>query len=262
MDSSPKEQLTVENPEAIFNKTLANARLGVGLLTNFAIDQQTLSHEATNILDEVFAPDGHILLPPISIVRKELIKMHGDNDMSRRTRALCSTKTGEVFIPEEQAGSTHDLIHESLHRASWLTNNKLGDQNGTLMIRQLAERYGITIKDGKIDLESPYIQKYAQTDTERQDLSDFFTETLKREHAEINEGLAEWATRYVTSLQPATENFQMDDKDNAYNDLVADVEMIRAKIIEKDKVSLKQADAILVASALTGDISKISRHLM
>lgn len=195
INNQPKPQelgATKEDPHEVFRKTLETSRQTVDMLVGFAT-QNGVAPERFSHLTKVFEPDGHILLPPIEVMRAELVKMHGQNDQTMRTRALTARKTGQVFIPEEQAGSVHDVFHESIHRAAWLKDRELGlNTNTTDIVRQLASRFGVTISaDGKVDPNSEYIKQYSQTDEEREYLIQFFTETLKEETPKVTEGLTE-----------------------------------------------------------------------
>lgn len=152
-----------EDREHEFGKTLERTRQTMNTLSKFAVEHGTSVSDFIHLQD-VFTEDSHVLLPPLKAMRAELVKIKGDIDTARRTRALHSPKTGQVFVPEEVAGSLHDILHESTHRAGWLHDRQLGlTTDEALLTRQLAERYGIAITpDGKVDPEnSEYIKKYA-----------------------------------------------------------------------------------------------------
>lgn len=252
----------IENPHERFKETVEISKGVLNGLADFAvkggIDPSELTHIPT-----VFDPNGHILLPPVEIMRKEIIKAHGDSDTARRTRALMIRSTGQVFVPEEQAGSVHDIVHESIHRAEWLRNQETGGHatTGGLMLRQLADRMRVTITPkGTVDVHSEYIQEYADTDEERANLVKFFTESLREQRHQVGEGLTEWTTQKAATLNLVPAETRFKEEDNSYTDEVAQIQELKFKMIASGAEE-NQADAQLIAAALSGDISKLVNYL-
>lgn len=248
-----------EDPHETFRETMETSRQIMDMLVGFAT-QNGVAPERFSHLTKVFEPDGHILLPPIEAMRAELVKMHGQNDQTMRTRALTARKTGQVFVPEEQAGSVHDVFHESIHRAAWLKDRELGlNTNTTNIVRQLASRFGVTISaDGKIDPNSEYIKQYSQTDKERENLIQFFTETLKEETPRVTNGLTEWTTQRANNTATKKEAIvKMAEEDIVYEDEVRYISEVRLKLKEKNGLTDDQVDAKVIEAALTGDVSEL-----
>lgn len=266
INNQPRPQeigIPKENPHELFRKTLETSRQTTDTLVGFATENgvvaERLSHVAT-----VFVSDGHILLPPIETMRRELASIHGESDRTMRTRALTARKTGQVFVPEEQAGSIHDIFHESIHRAAWLRDRQQGlNTNTTDIVRKLASRYGITItEDGRVDPNSEYIKQYAKTDEEIKNLIEFFTETLKGETPRVTEGITEWTTRRARDIaREKGITIEMAEEDMVYDDEVQYVNEIRTRLIEKEGLTDKVADAKLIAAALSGNISELVPYL-
>lgn len=261
-NQSPAKEAGVlkETPEQIFRRTIETSRQAITALAEIAIangiEEQKLAH-----LGNIFTQDSHILMPPVAVMRAELAKITGrETDITKRTRALRSQKTGQVFVPEEQAGSIHDVLHESIHRATWLHDRVQGlSENQTLLANQLASKYGVTIsKDGKIDPDSEYIRTYASNDNERTMLIEFFMQTLKERVPQATEGLTEWATKRANGLTTKEGNkITMMEDDLAYQELVKEIEEIKTKMIKQKGITNEKADAILITAALTGDIEKL-----
>lgn len=259
-NSALEINLPKESPEQTFKKTLEISKQTMTSLVDFAvskgIDAKNFDH-----LANVFTQDSHILMPPVEVMRSELAKISGgETDSTRRTRALRSQKTGEVFVPEEQTGSIHDVLHESIHRAAWLHDKTLGlSEYQTLLANQLATKYGITITtEGKVDPNSKYIQTYGSNDNEKGELMKYFTNMLKEKVSHVAEGLTEWATRKANGLttKEGTE-IHMPEQELSYSDLVKDFEEVKAKMVSQLNIPAEKADAILITAALTGDIKEI-----
>lgn len=248
-----------ENPYEVFRQTLEMSRQTMDTLVDFATQNGVVAERFSH-LARVFEADGHVLLPPMETMRRELVKIHGESDHTLRTRALMARKTGQVFVPEEQAGSVHDVFHESIHRAAWLRDRELGlSINTTDIVRQLANRYKVTISaDGKVDPNSEYIKRFCQTDQERENHIQFFTETLKRETPRVTEGLTEWTTQRVNGMTTKEGvTIKMEEKDRVYEDEIQYINEVRAKLIKKEGLTSDQADAKIITAALTGDISEL-----
>lgn len=246
-----------ENPHEVFRQTLEMSKQAMDALVDFATQNGALIERFSH-LARVFEVDGHVLLPPMETMRSELVKIHGESDRTMRTRALMARKTGQVFVPEEQAGSVHDVFHESIHRAAWLRDRELGlSTNTTDIVRQLASQVTISA-DGKVDPNGEYIRQFCQTDQERENLIRILTETLRREAPRVTEGLTEWATQRangMTTKEGVT--IKMEGKDMAYEDEVQYINEVRAKLIEKEGLTADQADARIITAAIIGDISEL-----
>lgn len=252
-----------ETPEQLFRETLETTRQAMNTLVGFAIENGAEPKKFSHI-ERVFAEDGHILLPSLKMMRDELAKLHGETDMTRRTEVLTAQKTGEVFVPEEQAGSVHDVFHESIHRASWLHDREQGlGEKTALKVKQLAERYGVQITpDGKIDPNSEYINKYTSNENEKAMLVEYFTETLRKEVPRITEGLTEWATQRANGLVTKEGNkVIMEDSDFAYEDEVKYVNEIKVRMMQKEGITDESADTKLITAALTGDMGELTPYL-
>lgn len=266
INNQPKPQESVaskENPHEVFQRTLETSRQAMDSLVSFCTTNGIPSEQFSH-LEQVFNSDKHILLPPIDTMRAELVKIQGENDLTLRTRALTVRATGEVFVPEEQAGSVHDVLHESIHRAAWLRDRQLElNINTTDILQQLASRFGVTISaDGRVDPNSEYIKQYAQTDQERENFIQFFTETLKNQTPKVTEGLTEWTTQKTNGIAVKEgETIKMADEDMAYEDEVKYIREVRAKLKEKEGLTDDQADSKVIAAALTGDISGLLTYL-
>lgn len=194
----------------------------------------------------------------------KLAKVQGKNDRTMRIRALTAKRTGEVFVPEEQAGSVHDVFHESIHRATWLRDRQLElETNITDIARQLASLYSITITaDGRVDPNSEYIKQYAQTDGERKNFIQFFTETLKEQTQRVTEGLTEWTTRKANGMAIGEgTSVKIAEEDNAYEDEVQYMTKVRTELKEKKGLTDEQTDTEIITAALTGDISELLPYL-
>lgn len=256
---------TVKSPdshEQLFKLIIEHARQALNGLAAFALEHGITTTDFTH-LKEVYTDDSHILLPPIEVMRTELVKAGGDYDMAQRTRAFRSQETGQVFIPEEIAGSVHDVLHESVHRAAWLKDRKLGlSVNETQLIRQLAERYGLTITpEGKISLDSPYIQKFGgDNEDDRNRLFEWFTKTLKQESHRIVEGVTEWTTQRAQELSVGN-MVLLASEDFAYPDFVQETNALRDKLIKEKALLREQADAVIITAALTGDFSELLPYI-
>ena len=246
-----------ENPHEVFRQTLETSRQTMASIVSF-VTQNGVAPERFSHLTKVFAPEGHVLLPPIETMRTELTRTYGQNDRTMRTRALTARKTGQVFVPEEQSGSVHDIFHESIHRAAWLRDRELGlNTNTTDIVQQLAGRYGVTISaDGRVDPNSEYLKRYSQTDEEKENLIQFFTETLKEETSKVTEGLTEWTTQRAEGAMVKTAEGEM-----AYEDEVRYINDVRSRLKEKEGITDAQADAKVITAALTGDISELLSYL-
>lgn len=256
--STPKE-----NPHEVFKQTLETSSRAMDALADFAT-QNGVSAERFPHLTKVFDPDGHILLPPIETMRRELVRMHGESDRTSRTRALTAHKTGQVFVPEEQAGSIHDTLHESIHRAAWLNDRQLGLSTNTSNIaNQLASRYGITIAaDGKVDPNSEYIKQFASTEEERNNLIQFFTETLKEETTRVTEGITEWTTQRANGMTTSEgTRIRMENVDMAYGAEVQYINDVKSKLISEEGITEGQADAKIIGAAQTGDVGELLPYL-
>lgn len=252
-----------ENPHEVFKRTLETTRQTMDGLVGFAT-QNGISPIKFSHIPRVFGADGHILLPPIETMRRELANAYGESDRTSRTRALTARKTGEVFVPEEQAGSIHDVLHESIHRAAWLRDRELGlNTNTTNIANQLAGGFGVSIDaSGGIDPQSEYIQRFAETDEDRAHLIKYFTETLRTYTPRVTEGLVEWVTQRADSIAKNSGIVtDMHEDDNAYDYEIQKLNKVRTKFMEEEKLTQDQVDAKLITAALTGDISELIPYL-
>jgi len=260
----PQERIIPkENPADIFKKTLETSNQTMSVLVDFATENGVAAERLSHVV-RVFEADGHILLPPIDTMRCELAKIQGESDRTRRTRALTARKTGEVFVPEEQAGSVHDIFHESIHRAAWLVDRQQGlGISTTDIVRKLASHYGIAItEDGRVDPNSEYIKQYAETDEEIKNLIEFFTETLRGETLRLTEGITEWTTRRARDIaREKGITIEMAEEDMAYDDEVQYVDEIRTRLKEKEGLTDKVADAKVISAAISGNIIELVPYL-
>ena len=254
---------TPDNPEQLFKKSLEISQQVITKLATFAIENGANPNKLTH-LTQVFSPGGHILLPPMGIMRKELAKVHGDTETTRNTQAITAKKTGQVFVPEESAGNVHDCLHESIHRASWLYNRLQGlGVNETLLIRAIATQFGLEVTpEGKIGPNSPVLQTLNPDDkTGRDELLKGYTDHLKTEVFIINEGLTEWVTQRADGL--ILENGQtlnIPEENKRYPYQVEEIEAIREKMF-KAGIEQSKVDAILITAALTGDVAELIPYI-
>jgi hypothetical protein len=255
---------SLDSHEQLFRATIEYSKQGLKGLSAFALEYGATTADFPH-LGEVYTNDSHILLPPIEIMRVELVKAGGNYDKAQRTRALRSQKTGQVFIPEEIAGSVHDVLHESIHRAAWLKDRKLGlSVNETQLIRLLAEKYGLVItSEGKVSLDSPYIQKFGgDNEDDRNGLLEWFTKTLKQESHQLVEGITEWTTQRAQGLYAsAGSTVSLASEDFGYPDFVQGTNELRDKLIKEKALSKEQADALIITAALTGDFNELLPYI-
>lgn len=252
-----------ENPHEVFERTLETTRQVMDGLVGFAT-QNGINPIRFSHIPKVFGGEGHILLPPIAVMRRELANAHGESDLNSRTRALTARKTGEVFVPEEQAGSLHDVLHESIHRAAWLRDRELGlNTNTTNIANQLADGFGVSIDaSGGIDPQSEYIQRFSETDEDRAHLIKYFTETLRTFTPRVTEGLVEWATQRADGIAKNSGIvIDMNEEDNVYDYEIQKLNKVRIQLMEDEKLTANQVDAKLITAALTGDISDLMPYL-
>lgn len=271
MDTEPKNtrqgsqvsEASKENPYETFSRTLETSKRIMDLLVNFAT-QNGVAPESFSHLTKVFGPDGHMLLPPVDVMRAELAKTQGQTDRTMRTRALTARTTGQVFVPEEQAGSVHDILHESVHRAVWLKDKELGLNTKTTNIaKQLAESLGVTISvDGRVDPESEYIKQSLRADEKKEDLVQLLTETLREGTSAVTEGLTEWTTQQAVGIAAAQGVvIEMASKDNAFEDEVRYIDECRSKFQKAEGLTDDRVDAKIIEAALSGDISELLPYL-
>ncbi len=252
-----------ENPHEVFRQTMEISKQAMYALVDFSIQNGVPPQQFSHI-SRVFEEDGHVLLPPIENMRAALVKVHGPTDRAMRTRALTTRKTGQVFVPEEQADSVHDVLHESTHRAAWLKDRELGlSINTTNIAIQLASRFGVTITaDGKVDPNSDYIKRMAQNEEERENLIQFFTETLKAETPKVTEAITEWVTQKANGVVTKEgKKIILAEEDMAYDDEVRYANEIRVRMMQQNGLTQETVDAKLITAALTGDINELIPHL-
>lgn len=243
----------IATPDSELRRSLDFAKAAIGALSDFAVQNGARDTDLSHI-DKIWNEESFHLLPR-KLIKKGLEEAGRDSESASLVSGLTARKTGDVFIPEEDPGNTHTVIHESIHRASYST----GEPNKDLLERQVAEECDFRLTDkGTLDPNSPYFRNKPNDDNELKLWGSFVGQVA----SQLREGLTEWAAQRAEALV-SDRGFVggMVLPGKKYPDQVDWIEKMKKDFQQKSGTSEHEADAVFIHAALSGNISRIANGI-
>lgn len=240
----------IKDPRAELTVTFEEARKTLDALKDHAI-KNGVQEDKIGHLSQVLNPNDYYLLPA-EAMKRELIRAGEDPSRAQNVQAL-TAKTGEVFMSEQDAENAHPLIHESIHRAVYLVEKTHGS---VMLEKQVAAVCGFTLSDKMtLDPNSPYFQGKNVTEDDIALWSSFVKQVIKQ----VREGLTEWTTQKGNELASQSDLVpKFNEEDSKYPDQVDWIKRMKSDMQQYAGITEERGDAIIIETALTGDISQIA----
>ena len=171
-------------------------------------------------------------------------------------KALTLAETGDVFIREDNSSDFHTIFHESIHRSAHL--RRIRDENPP-PAEIVAGLYGFTISpDGKTlqPLDPATLENIPEAD--REGFLENWREQVKAATNILVEGLTEWAVQRANGLKTADgQTINISKEERLYPLHTEVIDSLR----EVSGLDPQKADALLIETALTGDLRILNRGM-
>jgi len=230
-------------PTEKLNRQIEASREAVNALVAFSLangeEKSKFDH-----LDQVWDPFYFSLVP--------------DKDLVGRA-AVTDLKEGFIFIGENRADNFHTVFHESIHRAAFLKRKKEGRAASPDVIAGL---YGFTINADDKSVE-PLDQKSLAEISEQ--ARPAYLENWRQQIRLINElfeeGVTEWVVQRANGLTAVNgKPIVVGEDGGGYSVHLDLIDAIR-QYLEGKKMSKDQFDALLIETALTGDMTSMVQKM-
>lgn len=171
-------------------------------------------------------------------------------DDSLDTPGECDPLFGFVSIHPNYLSQVHASLHESIHRAFYISKYKNIQAN-------IAELYNIPFKDGMIVIGAKQFQQLSQAD------KDLFLRRnqmfLLKKQVSINEGLIEWTLHTLDRYHLQRGDGRKVRSIDAYRPQIDSIEELKQNIMKKAKNKEEYVDAVIITAALTGNVEVLRR---
>lgn len=243
-----------KSPEELLKENIETARKAIVALVEFAI-AHGVDPEKLSFIGDTFDESAFSILPDYMFNQAYKDLRGLTDEQASNIGAITDRSHGTVFMKESTTGKTHYVIHEAMHRADFL--GRLA--NGTPKIElQLASDYFLNVgEDGKLEISDELKEIFEGEPIP--DMVSFVRQIAK----DAGEGFTEWTARKGEEL--ATQKGTMlpvDEKDHAYPKHVEVVDIILDKIVKNLGCSPERAQAMIIETAFTGDLTTLREGLV